>query len=178
MSQWIADMHLPADPVEIATTAGFSSFGSTRPVHTMADSHTHIERRAESKVDEVWRKVMKRSSIHDVVDHSQTHTPKRGRGGDAIFDQLSKYRRNRVVVTQQTSVGSSSVLHDDCLNPFASNILADFTVRRASVEQDLYSLTNPLGLVHPAYELHHFAISGVYSATNTFFVEFVVERIS
>lgn len=78
--------------------------------------------------------------------------------------------------TMQTS--STGFLTDFCVNPFLESDPVPFTVRGASVEMDLYSLVNPLGLEHPAYELHHFAISGTYSATNTFFVEFVIERTS
>ena len=42
---------------------------------------------------------------------------------------------------------------------------------------DLYSLTNPVGLVHPIMEVHHFVVGGVYTATNTLFTEFIIEKL-
>jgi hypothetical protein len=312
-AQWIADMHLPADPVEIAATAGFSAFDCAGPgcaTHrTMAAGDGEPARDddgASTRYGQPWvsrkvpyryfswdgKRLTRADGPTDAADDSPDPAPRRraprwqaalgavtvdavmGRAGnntgaavgDAVPQQVfagparkatpraepelssqpdhappasrrerpfaskleallparTRGRRRRARTGPSSAAPASSPAppprdgvfrllarhsptlgpavapagpharaytpmqsslagapaDDGCMNPFADNLLADFTVRRASVEQDLYSLVNPLGLSHPAYEQHHFAISGVYSATNTFFVEFVVERVS
>lgn len=98
-----------------------------------------------------------------------------------IVSLLQKRGKSMETFQSNSNVGSldSNIpLSDGCLNPLIANDPTPFTIRRASVERDLYSLVNPLGLIHPTFEFHHFAISGVYSSTNTYFLDFIVERVT
>lgn len=52
-----------------------------------------------------------------------------------------------------------------------------WTARQAVVRNQFFDLENPFGVTHPAMELHHFAVTGVYGTANTLFVELLVERV-
>jgi hypothetical protein len=74
--------------------------------------------------------------------------------------------------------GSTGSNGENCLDPFLFDNLADrFTIQKASINRNIHDFTNPLGLEHPAMELHHFAMSGTYTSTSTFSLEFIIERV-
>jgi hypothetical protein len=199
-AQWIADMHLPSDPVStvntdrfntlstaaraatgqagIATAAGIDTSsvggGALRSLNRTSDGQPM--QRGDLPASAAGHPLF---STHRNVRTSQA-AKERSPAAPPPAPQTTPFsRRGRSSFTTMQSGGSSGgFLTDFCINPFLESDPVPFTVRGASVEMDLYSLVNPLGLLHPAYELHHFAISGTYSATNTFFVEFVIERTS
>ena len=53
-----------------------------------------------------------------------------------------------------------------------------FVVERMRGQSELWDLDNPVGLSHPAMELHHFGLTGTYTQTNTVLLEYIPEKLT
>jgi len=71
-----------------------------------------------------------------------------------------------------------SEFNDPCL--FGNLMFTDPTIwisRFSHRTENVWSILNPFGLVHPAFQLDHFLVTGEYEAAHTQFLEWIVERM-
>lgn len=204
--QWIADMHLPPDPVAVNSISNVGITTNTvfgHPMETMRREDANVKmpptRRLQNDaaISIAKNKLKIESDLQDQTPTERTNYLLQERNSDeyvfneeinkAAFDsktdnniKFSNYERKVETFRDNstTTLSEPSPFNEDCFQPLITNNPTPFTVRRASVERDLFSLVNPLGIVHPAMEIHHFAVSGVYSSTNTYFMDFIIERVS
>jgi hypothetical protein len=73
-------------------------------------------------------------------------------------------------VLNTSPVCLDSIVFEDAFNRFVQDISAG--------QRELWDLDNPIGLVHPAFELHHFALTGRFSRSNAVLLEFIPEKIT
>uniref|UniRef100_A0A0A9XMK5 Fructose-1,6-bisphosphatase class 3 n=1 Tax=Lygus hesperus TaxID=30085 RepID=A0A0A9XMK5_LYGHE len=182
-------MHLPPDPVAINS---ISNVGATTATVFANSEPTGVQEEAQATDSTVSKLQYDTTfSAMDPRQRTQYYLEQREQGQMPEATELPQRRQSSLFQTRSggvfetlqdsnsvTSMAESSPFDEECFQPLITNNPTPFTVRRASVERNLYSLINPLGLIHPAMEIHHFAVSGVYSSTNTYFMDFIIERVS
>lgn len=202
-SQWVSDLHMASSPVDVLEI-GNNVLGTFSAAPSKSHHRNSSRGRSINSTPLHWMRAAQTTTLDTLLRPPQSNQKSLSMFQQSSTSTFSTFQRSdpslvlapgrpgalseaiSAVIDPSNTVSPALVISrpddgsDECEGPFfASSSAADrFTIQRASVDQNLYSLTNPLGLLHPIQELHHFAMSGTYTGTSTFLLEFVIERVS